>query len=59
MTFRTASSAALLGFAALLCFAGASAAAPQTVREPGDEVRAVQLTTPLRIDGRLDEEIYA
>jgi len=59
MTFRTASGASLLCFAALLCFAGASAAAPQTVREPGDEVRAVRLTTPLRIDGRLDEEIYA
>jgi hypothetical protein len=59
MTPRTASSAALLCYAALLCLAGADAAAAQTVREPADEVRAVRLTTPLRIDGRLDEEIYA
>ena len=37
----------------------AHAAPAQTVRAPADEVRAVRLTAPLRIDGRLDEEIYA
>ena len=28
------------------------------MRAPADEVRAVRLTAPLRIDGRLDEEVY-
>ena len=45
--------------AALLLLGVAHAAQAQTVRAPADEVRAVRLTAPLRIDGRLDEEIYA
>ena len=53
MTFRTTSCAAFL------CLALAHASAAQTVRAPGDEVRAVRLDAPLRIDGRLDEEVYA
>jgi hypothetical protein len=45
---------------ALVIAAGAATVADaQTVRAPGAEVRAVRLTAPLRIDGRLDEEIYA
>jgi hypothetical protein len=53
LTFRTLS-------CALLLVLGAAHAAPaQTVRGPGDEVRAVRLASPLRIDGRLDGEIYA
>jgi hypothetical protein len=44
---------------AWLLLTGAAYAAPaQEVREPADEVRAVRLAAPLRIDGRLDEEIY-
>jgi hypothetical protein len=46
-------------FAFLVILAAAHTAPAQTVRAPGDEVRAVRLTTPLRIDGRLDEEVYA
>jgi hypothetical protein len=38
--------------------AAAQAAPAQTVRAPAGEVRAVRLTAPLRIDGRLDEEVY-
>ena len=53
MTFRPTSCALLLAFGV------AHAAAAQNVRVPADEVRAVRLTAPLRIDGRLDEEIYA
>ena len=53
MTLRATS------FALLLILAAAPAALAQTVREPADEVRAVRLTGPLQIDGRLDEEIYA
>ena len=53
MTFRTTSCAAFL------CLALAHASPAQTVRAPGDEVRAVRLDAPLRIDGRLDEEVYA
>ena len=45
---------------ALLLLTGVAYGAPaQQVREPADEVRAYRLTAPLRIDGRLDEEIYA
>jgi hypothetical protein len=44
---------------ALMMAAAAANAAAQDVRSAGDEVRAVRLTAPLRIDGRLDEEIYA
>jgi hypothetical protein len=43
-------------FVALVCLAGAAHA--QDVRQPGAEVTAVRLSAPLRIDGRLDEEIY-
>ena len=44
----------------LLLLTGVAYGAPaQQVREPADEVRAYRLTGPLRIDGRLDEEIYA
>ena len=46
-------------FALLVILAAAHPAPAQTVRVPGDEVRAVRLTTPLRIDGQLDEEVYA
>ena len=43
----------------LFLIAGAAdAAAAQTVRAPADEVRAIRLTSPLRIDGRLDEQVY-
>ena len=42
-----------------MILAAAHTAPAQTVRVPGDEVRAVRLTTPLRIDGQLDEEVYA
>ena len=45
--------------AALLLVGAAHASPAQTVRDPADEVRAVRLMAPLRIDGRLDEEIYA
>ena len=44
---------------ALLCLGAAHGADAQAVREPGDEVHAVRLNAPLRIDGRLDEEVYA
>jgi hypothetical protein len=44
---------------ALLMAATAAGAAAQDARTAGDEVRAVRLSAPLRIDGRLDEEIYA
>ncbi len=53
MTFRRTACAALL------LLGVADAAQAQTVRVPAEEVRAVRLTAPLRIDGRLDEEIYA
>ena len=43
MTFRKTSCTALL------CLALAHASAAQTVRGPGDEVRAVRLDAPLRI----------
>ena len=53
MTFRTTS-------CALWLVLGVAHAAPaQSVRAPADEVRAVRLGAPLRIDGRLDEEVYA
>jgi hypothetical protein len=52
LTSRTVSGALFV----ILCVAHAAPA--QSVREPADEVRAVRLTTPLRIDGRLDEEVY-
>jgi hypothetical protein len=45
--------------ALLLVLGFADTAPAQTVRGPGDEVRAIRLTAPLRIDGRLDDEIYA
>jgi hypothetical protein len=45
--------------AALLVVGAAHASPAQTVRDPADEVRAVRLMAPLRVDGRLDEEIYA
>jgi hypothetical protein len=43
----------------LLLTGAAPAASAQQIREPAAEVRAVRLTTPLRVDGRLDDEIYA
>jgi hypothetical protein len=44
--------------ATLLVIGAAHASSAQTVRVPGDDVRAVRLAAPLRIDGRLDEEAY-
>jgi hypothetical protein len=53
LTLRTTS-------CALWLVLGVAQAAPaQSVRAPAEEVRAVRLTAPMRIDGRLDEEIYA
>ena len=42
----------------LILICRATAADAQAVRAPADEVRAVRLSAPLRIDGRLDEEVY-
>src|SRR5687768_5800721 len=44
---------------AALLVVGAAHTSPAQTRDPADEVRAVRLMAPLRIDGRLDEEIYA
>jgi hypothetical protein len=48
-----------ISFLLVLLAAGqATPASAQVLRGPADEVRAFRVTQPMRIDGRLDEEIY-